>query len=122
MRLVLVTSLIIFLTAVTADAKEEILSSTVSLKITVSQNDMDEYYEFHKPNQFFYEKETRKHRGEKAKRAMNALLQEMDLSKQAKVDDLVSQLSKNKLKNLDFIEIRWLTDKNELYTWVWNSE
>lgn len=122
MRTVLVTSLVIFLTVVSVVAKEDNLSSTLSLKIITSENGIVEHYEFHKPSQYTYVKENRKYRGVKAKRAMNALLKEMHLSENALIDDLVSQLRNKKFKSLDHLEIRWLTGKNELYTWVWNSD
>lgn len=118
-----IASLLFLLFAVPIATNNQFLSSTFTLKIAVvSKNDTSEQFEFHRPNQYTYVKNNRKYHGAQAEKAMNALLKEMNLSEGATIDSLVDQLKNKSFKHLTHLEIRWLTDTNELYTWVWNSD
>lgn len=122
MKMGLIASLLFLVFAVPVAANDQLFSSTFTLKIAVSENDTVEQFEFHRPNQYTYVKNNRKYRGAQAEKAMNDLLKEMNLSEEVSIDELVHQLQNKPFKNLTHLEIRWLTNKNELYTWVWNSD
>lgn len=122
MRLGFVTSLLLLMIAFPVTANEQLLTATTTLKITIDEADMTEKFEFHNPNQYTYMKNKRHYHGEQAEKAMNNILQDIHLSNEVSIEELVSQLRTTSFNDLTHLEIRWLTDKNELYTWVWNSD
>lgn len=102
-------------------ASEQFLSTSTTLKISIEEEDRTEHYEYDKPNQFTYVENERKYKGSQAEKALHTLLTNITLSKEVSIDEIVSQLQQKGYKKLTHVEIRWITNDNELFTWVWNS-
>lgn len=102
--------------------KDDWLVNTFSLKIIVLENEQLERYEFYRPNQFFYLQDEEIHTGLEAKNKFDQLFQTIQLTEKTAIESLVSQLKNHGYENLNRVEIRWVNAKNELHTWVWDSE
>lgn len=101
---------------------ENVLANTFSIKITLQGNDRYEQFEFFRPNEFKYVKDSQVYHGAEAQKAVKLFLENLRLTEETAIDAIISQLKNYGYEKLNRVEIRWFTTKKELYTWVWDSK
>lgn len=121
MRIVLLTSTLLLLLALPTYASISQLSNSLSLQLTVKTDKVEEYYTFHYPDQYTYVKDGRTYKGAQAKKAVSSIIADIGLHPDVKVDDMVGSLVDKNYPSIERFELRWITESNKLYTWVWDS-
>ncbi len=122
MRILHLTFIFLFLYAVPTYANVAQLSNSLSLQLTVKTDKIEERYTFHHPDRYTYVKNGRTYKGAKAKKIMSTIIEDIGLHPQANIDDMIVPLVEKKYPSMEHFELRWITESNELYTWVWNSK
>lgn len=98
------------------------LMESFFLKITVHESDIEYQWEYSSPDAYEYEKGEKVIKTEEAKREMLTIVKQLELSKDAKVEEMVEKLKQARFPQLERLDIRWMTGDNKLYTWVWDKE
>jgi hypothetical protein len=98
------------------------LMESFFLKITVHENDIEYQWEYSSPGDYEYEKGEKVIKTDEAKQEMLTIVKQLELSKEAKVEEMVERLKQERFPQLERLDIRWMTGDNRLYTWVWDKE
>lgn len=96
------------------------VKESLLLKITVVENGVEHEWEYSSPGKYEYELGEKVIKGEQAKKSMEELLKIIEVCEQSEVTDMVNALKK-KYKNLERLDVRWMTGESKLYTWVWEA-
>ena len=95
---------------------------TLSLTIAIHGDEMTERFEYVWPNRFFYNNNQYIVTGSKAEKQFHKLFQDVRLTEKSSLESLMEQMKNSGYETINRLEIRWLTTKEELYTWIWDSE
>lgn len=92
------------------------------LKITVIENGVEHQWEFTSPGNYEYEKGNEVIKTKEAKEEMQKIIQALNISEKANIEDMVTNLKQTRFPNLERLDIRWMNGESKLYTWVWEKE
>ncbi|OIJ18256.1 hypothetical protein BKP45_11770 [Anaerobacillus alkalidiazotrophicus] len=95
------------------------LMESLYLKISIVENGIEHEWEYTSPGKYEYEKGERVIKTKVAKEEMHSIIKTLNLSKSAKIEDMVKILKQERFPKLERLDIRWMDGENKLYTWVW---
>jgi hypothetical protein len=98
------------------------LMESFFLKITVLENGVEYQWEYTSPGKYEYEKGEEVIKTKEAKEEMLEIIKQIELSKDAKIEEMVQKLKQDRFPGLERLDIRWMTGENKLYTWVWEEK
>ena len=119
---VMLSIIFVFLLTPQIFATETIMLNSSSFKVTVVSENIEYEWEYTNPNEYEFEKGNRVWKGSKAKREVTELFKEMDINENTNVEKLIQVIKDRGFTNFDRLDVRWVNDKEELYTWVWGKE
>jgi len=122
MRNLIIGMAMILTVSGTAYASGVELVNSMSFKITIVENGIEHEWEYHNPDEYEYEKDRHVFKGNTVKKDVHHMFELLDVSEKADVNQMVSRLKKNGYENMERLDVRWINEKNELYTWVWQGE
>lgn len=97
------------------------LMESFFLKITVVENGVEHEWEYNSPGKYEYERGSEVIKTKEAKDEMLAIVNMLNLSEKAKIEQMVATLRKERFPQLERLDIRWMNGENKLYTWVWGK-
>ncbi|TCP32066.1 hypothetical protein EV207_10138 [Scopulibacillus darangshiensis] len=97
------------------------LANQSSLKVTVWMNGDEYEWEYTNPNEFEFEKGNKVIKGNKAEAKVKDIYNLLHISKDAKVEDMVSALKKHGYNDIDRLDVRVIDRDDALFTWVWHK-
>lgn len=103
-------------------AQASIIEHGLSLKVEIKMNHVNYEWSYINPDEYRYIKGNRIIKGKAAERKVEGLFSLLNLSEQANVEEMVAVLQKNGYKNIQSLDIRFINQKNQLYTWVWHRK
>lgn len=97
------------------------LMESFFLKITVVENGIEHEWEYTSPGKYEYEKGNQVLKTKEAKEIMLSIVKTINLTEQAKVEDMVEALKEKHFPSIECLDIRWMNGESKLYTWIWNK-
>lgn len=117
----LICLILLFLPSSISNASS-ILYEVFTIKVNINMNHIEYEWDYINPDKFKYEEGDRVVRGKIAEQKVRKMIRTLNLSKKAKVEEMVKSLKKNGFNNIDTLEIRLIDQNDELYTWVWHGK
>lgn len=97
------------------------VTNSLSLKISIDENGNETEFEYVNPDEYEIEKNGRVYKDRAAKNEIITLYKKLGISTSAKAEQMAFYLKKHGFEHISRLDIRWINDEGELYTWVWNK-
>ncbi|WP_017726586.1 hypothetical protein [Halalkalibacterium ligniniphilum] len=98
------------------------LMDKFSVRITVEAENTIYEWEYDSPNRYEYEKGETVLKDERAKAEVINLVRMIGLGEQAKVEEMVNRLKKDRFPSMERFEARFINEEGKLFTWVWKAD
>jgi hypothetical protein len=120
MRKILLVGIFFFMFNSVTQGEDELLNS-VSFKLTIWQHEVEHEWEYHNPDEFEYEKGFTVLKNNSVKKEIRNWFKELHISETSKVEDMLEVVRQNGFPTPDKLEVRWINEEEELFTWVWQE-
>ncbi len=97
------------------------LMSAYSLRISAVVNGQQYEWEYDSPRKYEFEKGTQVIKGNKAKEQVEEIVRLLQINENQSIDEYVSNM-KVEYSRLSKLDIRYMNEDGQLFTWVWNEE
>lgn len=119
-RIMIVSLLIALFPLSTAHAA--LIEHALSFKVSILMNHTDYEWSYTNPEEYRYIKGNHIIKNKAAKPKVEKLFALLNISEKADVDDMVKALKAHGYKNIQAVDIRFVNQENQLYTWVWHKK
>lgn len=92
-----------------------------SFKASIVIDGQEIEWEYQNPNEYELEKGTTVVKGQNAQDEVQNLYDKLNIHEQSKVEELVSIMKDLGYENLEKLDVRWINQNEELFTWVWEK-
>ncbi|MCK0471329.1 YusW family protein [Halalkalibacter sp. APA_J-10(15)] len=97
------------------------LMSAYSLRISAIVDGQDYEWEYDSPRKYEFEKGSQVMKGNEAKEQVEAIVTLLQISENQSIDEYVDNM-KAEYPRLSKLDIRYMNEDGQLFTWVWNEE
>ncbi|MBP3949759.1 hypothetical protein [Bacillus suaedae] len=94
--------------------------AAASIRVMFVEEGTNYQWEYASPSRYKYGEEEHVITGNKAKDKVNEIVDLLKVDEEEKVDDLLKR-AQQRYPNLIRMDIRFINEEGELFTWVWNS-
>jgi hypothetical protein len=98
------------------------LENSKSFKVTIIEGGIEYEWEYSNPDEFEYEHGNTVDKDGQARREVTKMFSYLNISPNAKVDNMVKRLKKDGHEQIQRLDVRWIDSKEKLYTWVWKDK
>lgn len=92
------------------------------IKITVRENGISYEWEYENPDHFEYEFGEKVWKDERARKLFTDIIKKLQLTEDAKVEQMVERLQNDGYPNIEKLAIRMMNHEGKLRTWVWHKQ
>ncbi|KAA0549120.1 hypothetical protein FZW96_04190 [Bacillus sp. BGMRC 2118] len=96
-------------------------TNSLLFKVTIENNGEEIEFEYENPTHYEWEVGSKVMKGEEAKKKVEELFADLNVSGRPTVEELRKNLESNGYSTIDKFVVKWIDPNGNLYTWHWDK-